>query len=58
MPVAMLVGLAATGIGSPFLYVGALAWLRHIVIGWATADPPQTAVPHEPMASRSSLPVR
>lgn len=38
-PVALvvLVVTAITGM-SPFVYVGALAWLGHIVVGWGTGD--------------------
>jgi deazaflavin-dependent oxidoreductase (nitroreductase family) len=38
-PVALvvLIGAALTGM-SPFVYVGALAWLGHIVVGWGTGD--------------------
>lgn len=35
--VAVLLGSAVTGM-SPFAYVGALAWLGHIVVGWGTGD--------------------
>ena len=34
---AVLVGAVVTGM-SPFVYVGALAWLGHIVVGWGTGD--------------------
>ena len=34
---AVLLGSALTG-WSAFAYVGALAWLSHIVVGWATGD--------------------
>ena len=34
---AVLVATATTGM-SPFVYVGALAWLGHIVVGWGTGD--------------------
>lgn len=38
-PVALIVLLAAFVSGaSPFLYVGALAWFGHIVVGWGTGD--------------------
>ena len=37
VPLALLAGSAATGI-SPFAYVGALAWLGHVVVGWGTGD--------------------
>jgi F420H(2)-dependent quinone reductase len=38
-PVALVVLLAAAVTGmSPFVYVGALAWLGHIVVGWGTGD--------------------
>ena len=47
-PVALLVliGAAVTGL-SPFVYVGALAWFGHIVVGWGTGDGirPAEAVP-------------
>ena len=33
----VLIGSAVTGM-SPFAYVGALAWLGHIVVGWGTGD--------------------
>jgi F420H(2)-dependent quinone reductase len=44
---AVLFAAAVTGM-SPFVYVGALAWLGHIVVGWGTGDrfrsaPPQMA---------------
>ena len=35
--VAVLLWTAVTG-WSPFVYVGALAWLSHVVVGWATGD--------------------
>jgi hypothetical protein len=35
--VAVLFGAAVTGM-SPFVYVGALAWLGHIVVGWGIGD--------------------
>ena len=35
--VTVLIGAAVTGI-SPAAYVGALAWLGHIVVGWGTGD--------------------
>jgi deazaflavin-dependent oxidoreductase (nitroreductase family) len=38
LPVALVLALAATGIPSPFLFVGAFAWLGHIVIGWGMGD--------------------
>jgi hypothetical protein len=34
----VLLGLAATGLLSPFWLVGALAWLSHIVVDWAFGD--------------------
>ena len=37
LAMAVLFGSAVTGI-SPFAYVGALAWLGHIVVGWGTGD--------------------
>lgn len=37
LPLAVL-GLAATGILSPFWFVGALAWLGHIVVDLAFGD--------------------
>jgi hypothetical protein len=38
-PVALvvLIGAAMTGM-SPFVYVGDLAWLGHIAVGWGTGD--------------------
>jgi deazaflavin-dependent oxidoreductase (nitroreductase family) len=37
VPITVLLGTAVTGI-SPFAYIGALAWLGHIVVGWGTGD--------------------
>jgi F420H(2)-dependent quinone reductase len=42
VPLAVL-GMAATGFLSPFWFVGALAWLSHIVIDWALGDGLRTA---------------
>lgn len=33
----VLLVAAVTGL-SPFVYVGTLAWLGHIVVGWGTGD--------------------
>ena len=38
----LLIATAVTG-AAPFAYVGALAWLGHIVVGWAAGDRPRTA---------------
>lgn len=56
LPVAILLGLAVTGISSPFLFTGALAWLGHIVVGWGTGD--RRRSPGGPAASRSEVPSR
>jgi deazaflavin-dependent oxidoreductase (nitroreductase family) len=37
LALAVLLGSAVTGL-SPFFYIGALAWLGHIVVGWGTGD--------------------
>jgi hypothetical protein len=42
IPVA-LAGLAVAGLLSPFWLVGCVAWLGHIVIGWAVGDGLRTA---------------
>lgn len=42
IPVA-LAGLAVAGLLSPFWLVGGVAWLGHIVIGWAVGDGLRTA---------------
>lgn len=38
MPPLVLLALAATGVVPPVLYVGALAWLGHIVVGLGIGD--------------------
>jgi deazaflavin-dependent oxidoreductase (nitroreductase family) len=50
VPLAVL-GMAATGFLSPFWFVGALAWLSHIVIDWALGDGIRTA--EGPVRARS-----
>ena len=56
-PVALVVLLAAAVTGmSPFVYVGALAWLGHIVVGWGTGDrvrPAETQVAREARAAHA-----
>ena len=42
LALALLIATAVTG-AAPFAYVGALAWLGHIVVGWATGDRPRSA---------------
>jgi len=39
----MVAGLAAAGLLTPFWFVGALAWLSHIVMDWAMGDGLRTA---------------
>jgi F420H(2)-dependent quinone reductase len=50
----VLFGSAVTGL-SPFAYVGALAWLGHIVVGWATGDRVRSEVAPVPSEPRSAL---
>jgi hypothetical protein len=38
IPPVILLGLAATGVVPSILFVGGMAWLSHIVIGWAIGD--------------------
>ena len=42
LALALWIATALTG-AAPFAYVGALAWLGHIVVGWATGDRPRSA---------------
>ena len=42
VPLALL-AVAATGVLPPFWFVGALAWLSHIVVDWAFGDGLRTA---------------
>ena len=42
LPLAVL-GLAAAGVLPPFWFVGALAWLSHIVVDWGFGDGLRTA---------------
>ena len=42
LALALLIVTTLTG-AAPFAYVGALAWLGHIVVGWATGDRPRSA---------------
>jgi hypothetical protein len=38
VPPLVVLGLAAAGVLPPLAFVGALAWLSHIVIDWAMGD--------------------
>ncbi len=49
---AVLVATATTGI-SLFFYVGALAWLGHIVVGWGTGDRVRSAESHVAKQARA-----
>ncbi len=53
LAMAVLLGAAVTGM-SPFLYVGALAWLGHIVVGWGTGDRIKSAVEPGTAGSRGA----
>lgn len=44
---AAIVTLNLTGVVPTLLFVGATAWLSHIVIGWGIGDGRRTAVPAE-----------
>jgi hypothetical protein len=45
---AAIVALGVIGLVPSLLFVGATAWLGHIVIGWAIGDGPRAALPtHE-----------
>ena len=57
LALAVLVGTALTGV-SPFAYVGALAWLGHIVVGWGTGDRIRPAVEPGGAVSRGFRPAR
>jgi deazaflavin-dependent oxidoreductase (nitroreductase family) len=52
LALAMLFGLAVTGM-SPFAYVGALAWLGHIVVGCGTGDRLKSVGEHGTTGSRA-----
>ncbi len=54
---AVLLVSAATGM-SPFVYVGALAWIGHIVVGWGTGDRMRPAGGPATAASRGLRPDR
>ena len=57
LALAVLLGAAVTGM-SPFAYVGALAWLGHIVVGWGTGDRIRSAGGPGTAASRGLHPDR
>jgi hypothetical protein len=44
---AAIVALNLTGVVPTLLFVGATAWLGHIVVGWGIGDGVRTAVPAE-----------
>ncbi len=54
LALAVLLGSAVTGL-SPFAYVGALAWLGHIIVGWGTGDRIRSTEAPAPTDSRGVL---
>jgi deazaflavin-dependent oxidoreductase (nitroreductase family) len=57
LALAVLFGSAVTGM-SPFAYVGALAWLGHIVVGWGTGDRIKSVGEHEAAGPQGLRPGR